>query len=90
MTGTYGITTTPLTFQAPGAASCFSGARHHVLSRRADVIFSSSQDEPRIFVESEDKPVRVLLETKISKDGGYQKQQGSRFVIRLLPCCAIR
>jgi protein phosphatase-4 regulatory subunit 3 len=24
----------------------------------------------------------VLLETKISKDGGYQKQQGSRFIIQ--------
>ncbi|GAB1213178.1 hypothetical protein ATERTT37_002327 [Aspergillus terreus] len=32
-------------------------------------------DEPRIFVESEDEPDRVLLETKISKDDGYQKQQ---------------
>ncbi|KKK25454.1 hypothetical protein ARAM_006344 [Aspergillus rambellii] len=37
-------------------------------------------DEPRIFVESEDKPVRVLLETKISKDGGYQKQQETLIV----------
>ncbi|CEL00525.1 Putative DUF625 domain protein [Aspergillus calidoustus] len=37
-------------------------------------------DEPRIFVESEDKPVRVLLETKISKDGGYQKQQDTLIV----------
>ncbi|KAJ5388602.1 hypothetical protein N7509_011143 [Penicillium cosmopolitanum] len=31
---------------------------------------------PRIFVESEDEPNRVLLETKILKDDGYQKQQG--------------
>ncbi|KAL3433611.1 component of IIS longevity pathway SMK-1-domain-containing protein [Aspergillus tetrazonus] len=37
-------------------------------------------DEPRIFVESEDKPNRVLLETKISKDGGYQKQQDTLIV----------
>ncbi|KAL4884115.1 component of IIS longevity pathway SMK-1-domain-containing protein [Aspergillus karnatakaensis] len=37
-------------------------------------------DEPRIFVESEDKPVRVLLETRISKDGGYQKQQDTLIV----------
>ncbi|KAL4806113.1 component of IIS longevity pathway SMK-1-domain-containing protein [Aspergillus unguis] len=37
-------------------------------------------DEPRIFVESEDKPIRVLLETRISKDGGYQKQQDTLIV----------
>ena len=35
-----------------------------------------AQDEPRIFVESEDQPDRMLLETKISKEDGYQKQQG--------------
>jgi protein phosphatase 4 regulatory subunit 3 len=34
------------------------------------------QEEPRIYVESEDEPQRMLLETKISKDDGYQKQQG--------------
>lgn len=34
------------------------------------------QEEPRIYVESEDEPHRMLLETKISKDDGYQKQQG--------------
>ncbi|KAJ5177134.1 uncharacterized protein N7482_003011 [Penicillium canariense] len=33
-------------------------------------------EEPRIYVESEDQPNRVLLETKITKDDGYQKQQG--------------
>ncbi|KAL2813803.1 component of IIS longevity pathway SMK-1-domain-containing protein [Aspergillus cavernicola] len=37
-------------------------------------------DEPRIFVESEEKPFRVLLETRISKDGGYQKQQDTLIV----------
>ncbi|KAE8148582.1 protein putative to be [Aspergillus avenaceus] len=37
-------------------------------------------DEPRIFVESEDEPERVLLETKISKDDGYQKQQETLIV----------
>ncbi|KAH8433234.1 SMEK family protein [Aspergillus melleus] len=37
-------------------------------------------DEPRIFVESEDEPDRVLLETKISKDDGYQKQQETLIV----------
>jgi hypothetical protein len=34
-------------------------------------------EEPRIFVESEDLPNRVLLETRITKDDGYQKQQGT-------------
>jgi hypothetical protein len=34
------------------------------------------QDEARIYVESEDEPKRTLLETKIQKDDGYQKQQG--------------
>ena len=34
------------------------------------------QDESRIYVESEDQPERMLLETKIGKDDGYQKQQG--------------
>lgn len=35
------------------------------------------QDEPRIYVESEDQPDRMLLETRIVKDDGYQKQQGT-------------
>lgn len=43
-------------------------------------VFSALQDEPRIFVESEDEPDRVLLETKITKEDGYQKQQGSVLV----------
>lgn len=34
------------------------------------------QDEFKILVASEDDPTRQLLETKISKDDGYQKQQG--------------
>ncbi|KAJ5833547.1 hypothetical protein N7474_001858 [Penicillium riverlandense] len=37
-------------------------------------------EEPRIFVESEDQPNRVLLETKITKDDGYQKQQETLIV----------
>ncbi|KAJ5908277.1 hypothetical protein N7495_000959 [Penicillium taxi] len=37
-------------------------------------------DVPRIFVESEDPPNRVLLETKITKDDGYQKQQETLIV----------
>ncbi|KAK5256637.1 Platinum sensitivity protein, partial [Exophiala xenobiotica] len=37
-------------------------------------------DEPRIYVESEDQPDRMLLETKIVKDDGYQKQQDTLIV----------
>ena len=36
------------------------------------------QDESKIYVESEDSPERLLLETRITKDDGYQKQQGER------------
>jgi len=32
--------------------------------------------EPRVTVEAEDSPGRWLLETKIVKDDGFQKQQG--------------
>ncbi|EXJ89037.1 hypothetical protein A1O3_02101 [Capronia epimyces CBS 606.96] len=38
------------------------------------------QDEPRIYVESEDQPERMLLETRIVKDDGYQKQQDTLIV----------
>ncbi|KAJ5576004.1 hypothetical protein N7535_002930 [Penicillium sp. DV-2018c] len=38
------------------------------------------EDEPRIFVESEDLPNRRLLETRITKDDGYQKQQETLIV----------
>ncbi|QVM11933.1 Platinum sensitivity protein [Coccidioides posadasii str. Silveira] len=37
-------------------------------------------DEPKILVESEDQPDRMLLETKISRDDGYQKQQETLIV----------
>ncbi|EXJ94994.1 hypothetical protein A1O1_00112 [Capronia coronata CBS 617.96] len=37
-------------------------------------------DEPRIYVESEDQPERMLLETRILKDDGYQKQQDTLIV----------
>ncbi|KAK5444381.1 Platinum sensitivity protein [Exophiala xenobiotica] len=37
-------------------------------------------DEPRIYVESEDEPDRMLLETKIVKEDGYQKQQDTLIV----------
>jgi protein phosphatase-4 regulatory subunit 3 len=36
--------------------------------------------EAKIIVASEDDPNRQLLETKISKDDGYQKQQGTHMV----------
>jgi len=36
------------------------------------------QEEARIVVLSEDDQSRQLLETRISKDDGYQKQQGMR------------
>ncbi|RGP59258.1 hypothetical protein FLONG3_11234 [Fusarium longipes] len=32
--------------------------------------------DPRVVVESEDQPDRLLLETKIQKEDGFQKQQG--------------
>ena len=38
--------------------------------------FTAPQDESKVYVESEDQPERLLLETKITKDDGYQKQQG--------------
>ncbi|KAL9108970.1 MAG: hypothetical protein Q9227_006366 [Pyrenula ochraceoflavens] len=38
------------------------------------------EDEPRICVESEDQPDRILLRTKITKDDGHQKQQDTLIV----------
>jgi hypothetical protein len=32
--------------------------------------------DPRVVVESEENPERLLLETKICKEDGFQKQQG--------------
>lgn len=37
-------------------------------------------EESRIFVQAEDDPQRYLLETRISKDDGYQKQQDTLIV----------
>ncbi|RMD44753.1 hypothetical protein DV735_g292, partial [Chaetothyriales sp. CBS 134920] len=37
-------------------------------------------DEPKILVESEDQPERMLLETRIGRDNGYQKQQETLIV----------
>jgi protein phosphatase 4 regulatory subunit 3 len=36
------------------------------------------REEPRITVEAEDLPERMLLETKICKEDGFQKQQGAQ------------
>lgn len=36
--------------------------------------------EPRVFVESEDDPKRVLLETHVQKEDGFQKQQETLIV----------
>lgn len=38
------------------------------------------EQESRIFVQSEDDPQRALLETRISKDDGFQKQQDTLIV----------
>lgn len=35
--------------------------------------------DPRVIVESEDHPDRLLLETKICKEDGFQKQQGKSY-----------
>lgn len=37
---------------------------------------NENQKEPRVVVESEDQPERVLLETRICKEDGFHKQQG--------------
>lgn len=58
--------------------SIYLPRRNLQLSRiRAD---PAPQDEPKIYVESEDQPDRMLLETKIAKDDGYQKQQDTLIV----------
>ncbi|TVY24469.1 Uncharacterized protein LHYA1_G007242 [Lachnellula hyalina] len=38
---------------------------------------ATHQETPRVTVESEDAPARVLLETKILREDGFQKQQGT-------------
>ena len=43
---------------------------------QGDTTLIKVQDESKIYVESEDSPERLLLETRITKDDGYQKQQG--------------
>lgn len=36
--------------------------------------------EPRVLVDSEDEPLRTLLETRICKEDGFQKQQETLIV----------
>ncbi|KAF1990966.1 DUF625-domain-containing protein [Aulographum hederae CBS 113979] len=43
-------------------------------------IVNKPQDEAKIHVQSEDDPSRMLLETRITKDDGYQKQQDTLIV----------
>lgn len=40
----------------------------------------SDEKEPRVIVESEDEPERLLLETRISRDDGFQRQQETLIV----------
>lgn len=58
-----------------------SRAHHH----HHQLLIALVQEEHRIFVESEDQPNRVLLETRITKDDGYQKQQGTDPAIFITP-----
>jgi hypothetical protein len=37
----------------------------------------SRQEEPRVLVQSEDEPDKILLETRICKEDSFQKQQGT-------------
>ncbi|EFR04344.1 hypothetical protein MGYG_07353 [Nannizzia gypsea CBS 118893] len=39
-----------------------------------------TDDEPKILVQSEDQPDRMLLETRITREDGYQKQQETLIV----------
>lgn len=41
---------------------------------------NSRQEEPRVLVQSEDQPDRMLLETRICKEDGFQKQQDTLIV----------
>jgi protein phosphatase-4 regulatory subunit 3 len=38
---------------------------------------ATRQEEPRVLVQSEDHSDRMLLETRICKEDGFQKQQGT-------------
>jgi len=45
----------------------------------ASFIFNevTRQEEPRVLVQSEDEPDKILLETRICKEDSFQKQQGT-------------
>ena len=52
------------------------------LSRGDALTWLLQNDEARIFVQSEDDNQRMLLETRISRDDGYQRQQGTHSLSR--------
>lgn len=48
---------------------------------------ANGHEEPRVVVQSEDHPERILLETRIVKEDLFQKQQGGlRSKIGRKPC----
>lgn len=59
---------------------------HALLQRRGFVLWIltpipqnevTRQEEPRVLVQSEDEPDKILLETRICKEDSFQKQQGT-------------
>lgn len=50
--------------------------RFNVLQSKYSKQTEDGRRDPRVIVESEDPPERLLLETKIHKEDGFQKQQG--------------
>ena len=45
---------------------------------------ASRQEEPKVVVQSEDSPDRILLETRIVKEDQFQKQQGKSNIVPTL------
>lgn len=53
--------------------------QHHISQANATACNQQLEDghkEARVVVDSEEEPLRVLLETKIHREDGFQKQQG--------------
>lgn len=48
----------------------------HITDASLFIQTEDGRKDPRVVVESEDQPERLLLETKIQKEDGFQKQQG--------------
>lgn len=71
-------------------ATAYSRAADCRLRNSLTLVFQS-QEEYRLFVESETEPNRVLLESRITKEDGYQKQQGpcSRCHSAVILTCAL-